>query len=72
MDYTSPPYTSPFIHRGIDNASNLVDVRLSEIRDMEGTKTFCAQVIELHDNPPNKVATDGSASYPHAIVKDGT
>lgn len=34
---------------------------------MAGTKAFSAQAVELYDNPPNKVATDGLASCPHAI-----
>ena len=55
-----------YLYRGIDNAGNLVDVRLSKTRDMEGTKAFFAQAIKLHDDPPNKVATDGLASYPRA------
>ncbi|ABW32098.1 hypothetical protein AM1_B0380 (plasmid) [Acaryochloris marina MBIC11017] len=37
---------------------------------MEGTKAFFAQAIELHDDPPKKVATDGLASYPRAISEE--
>ena len=59
-----------YLYRGIDNAGNLVDVRLSETRDMEGTKAFFAQAIELHDAPPQKVAADGLASYPRAISEE--
>lgn len=58
-----------YLYRGIDNAGNLVDVRLSETLDMEGTKVFIAQAIELHDDPPHKVATDGLASYSRATPK---
>ncbi|MGR3278686.1 IS6 family transposase [Acaryochloris marina NIES-2412] len=59
-----------YLYRGIDNAGNLVDVRLSKTRDMAGTKAFFAQAIELHDDPPDKVATDGLASYPRAITEE--
>ena len=59
-----------YLYRGIDEYGNLVDVRLSETRDMEGTKAFFAQAIKLHDDPPNKVATDGLASYPRAIEEE--
>ena len=56
-----------YLYRGIDEDGNLVDVRLSKTRDMAGTKTFFAQAIGLHDDAPEKVATDGLASYPRAI-----
>jgi putative transposase len=56
-----------YLYRGIDEDGNLVDVRLSATRDMAGTKAFFAQAIELHDDVPETVATDGLASYPRAI-----
>ena len=59
-----------YLYRGIDQDGNLVDVRLSETRDMEGTKAFFAQALELHETPPEQVATDGLASYPRAIEED--
>lgn len=37
---------------------------------MEGTKAFFAQAVELHEDAPNKVATDGLASYPRAIEEE--
>ena len=58
-------------YRGIDENGNLVDVRLSETRDMEGTKAFFAQAAGLHgDNIPDRVATDGLKSYPRAIEEE--
>ncbi len=45
-------------------------MRLSETRDMEGTKAFFAQALELHEESPEKVATDGLASYPRAIEEE--
>ncbi|MFK8184885.1 MAG: DDE-type integrase/transposase/recombinase, partial [Phormidesmis sp.] len=44
--------------------------RLSKTRDMTGTKAFFAQAIELHEESPEKVATDGLASYPRAITEE--
>lgn len=55
------------LYRGIDTDGNLVDVRLSAILDMERTKAFFAQAIGFHDDAPERVATDGLASYPRAI-----
>ena len=59
-----------YLYRGIDENGNLVDVRLSKHRDMEGTKTFFAQALELHEETPETVATDGLASYPRAIQEE--
>ena len=47
-----------------------MDVRLSKTRDMAGTKAFFAQAIGLHEDAPDKVATDGLASYPRAIEEE--
>ena len=59
-----------YLYRGIDEDGNLVDVRLSKTRDMAGTKAFFAQALELHETAPEKVATDGLASYPRAITEE--
>ena len=60
-----------YLYRGIDSDGNLVDVRLSTTRDMEGTKAFFAQAVGLHsDEIPEKVATDGLNSYPRAIEEE--
>lgn len=63
-------FSALLLLEGLDQDGNLVDVRLSETRDMEGTKAFFAQVLELHEDPPEKVATDGLASYPRAIEEE--
>ncbi|MBD3886093.1 DDE-type integrase/transposase/recombinase [Phormidium tenue FACHB-886] len=49
---------------------DLVDVRLSEKRDMEGAKAFFAQAYEVAEQPPERVATDGHRSYPRAIAEE--
>ena len=59
-----------YLYRGIDEDGNLVDVRLSKTRDMAGTKAFFAQAIELHEDAPDKVATDSLAAYPRAIKEE--
>jgi len=60
-----------YLYRGIDKDGNLVDVRLSKTRDMNGTKAFFAQAAELHDDSiPDTVATDGLRSYPRAIREE--
>jgi len=59
-----------YLYRGIDEKGNLVDVRLSRTRDMEGTKAFFAQAVGLHEASPDQVATDGLASYPRAIKEE--
>ncbi|MEM9156635.1 MAG: IS6 family transposase [Cyanobacteria bacterium P01_F01_bin.33] len=59
-----------YLYRGIDEDGNLVDVRLSKTRDMAGTKAFFAQAINLHEDSPKTVATDGLPSYPRAIKEE--
>ncbi len=59
-----------YLYRGIDQEGNLVDARLSETRDMKGTKAFFEQALALHEDAPEKVATDGLASYPRAIEEE--
>ena len=45
-------------------------VRLSETRDMAGTKAFFVQALEIHETVPEIVTTDGLASYPRAIKEE--
>ena len=45
-------------------------MRLSATRDMAGTKAFFAQAMDLHQEAPETVATDGLASYPRAIEEE--
>ncbi|HEY9596437.1 MAG TPA: DDE-type integrase/transposase/recombinase [Cyanophyceae cyanobacterium] len=59
-----------YLYRGIDEDSNLVDVRLSEKRDMEAAKAFFAQASEVAEQPPKRVVTDGHTSYPRAIEEE--
>ena len=59
-----------YLYRGIDEDGNLVDVRLSERRDMEAAKAFFAQAYEVAQQAPERVATDGHMSYPRAIAEE--
>lgn len=59
-----------YLYRGIDEHGNLVDVRLSKTRDMEGTKAFFARTREIADVIPERVQSDGLASYPRAIKEE--
>ncbi len=59
-----------YLYRAIDEDGNLVDVRLSEKRDMEAAKAFFAQAHEVAGQPPHRVVTDGLASYPRAIAEE--
>lgn len=61
-----------YLYRGIDEDGNLVDVRLSAHRDMQGTKAFFAKALDLQEEAPQKVATEGAASYPRAIKEANT
>ena len=56
-----------YLYRGIDEDGNLVDVRLSKTRDMEGTKAFFARAKEMIEITPDKVQTDGLASTLSAL-----
>ncbi len=58
-----------YLYRGIDEDGNLVDVRLSEKRDMEAAKAFFAGAHEVAQHSPQRVATDGHRSYPRAIAE---
>jgi putative transposase len=59
-----------YLYRGIDENGNLVDVRLSEKRDMAAAKAFFAQAHEIVEQSPQRVVTDGVASYPRAISEE--
>jgi putative transposase len=48
-------------------AGNLVDVRLSEQRDLDAAKRFLTQAVATVGHAPDRVTTDGHDSYPRAI-----
>ncbi|AFY39982.1 Integrase catalytic region [[Leptolyngbya] sp. PCC 7376] len=59
-----------YLYRGIDQDGNLVDVRLSDKRDMAGTKAFFEMAREISGESPEQVFTDGLKSYPRAIDEE--
>jgi len=56
-----------YLHRAIDRYGALVDVGLSETRDMEAAKAFFRSAKAVTGVTPARVTTDGHDSYPRAI-----
>jgi transposase-like protein len=56
-----------YLYRAIDSSGALVDVRLSETRDMAAAKTFFQSAKTVTGITPARVTTDGHDSYPRAI-----
>src|ERR1700704_254448 len=56
-----------YLYRAIDRFGALVDVRLSEKRDMAAAKAFFRSAKAVTGITPARVTTDGHDSYPRAI-----
>jgi putative transposase len=56
-----------YVYRAIDREGDLVDSMLSEHRDMAAAKRFFKGALEVAEQAPAKVTTDGHDSYPRAI-----
>jgi putative transposase len=56
-----------YLYRAIDRAGVLVDVMLSETRDMKAAKAFFRSAKAVTAITPARVTTDGHDSYPRAI-----
>ena len=56
-----------YLYRAIDRSDALVDVRLSERRDMAAAKAFFRSAKAVTGVTPARVTTDGHDSYPRAI-----
>ncbi len=56
-----------YLYRAIDTSGALVDVRLSETRDMAAAKAFFQSAKTVTGITPARVTTDGHNSYPKAI-----
>ena len=56
-----------YLYRAIDREGNLVDSMLSEHRDMDAAQRFFTSAVEVAEQVPEKVTTDGHDSYPRAI-----
>src|SRR4051794_5608854 len=59
-----------YLYRAIDRDGNLVDVYLSETRDMAAAKAFLRSARSVTQVEPEKVTTDGHTSYPGAIADE--
>src|SRR5271166_5341051 len=55
-----------YLYRAIDTSGALVDVRLSETRDMAAAKAFFRSARAVTGMTPARVTTDGHDSYPRA------
>lgn len=55
------------LYRAIDRFGALVDMRLSETRDMEAAKAFFRSAKVVTGVIPRRVTTDGHDTYPRAI-----
>ena len=56
-----------YLYRAIDRYGALVDVMLSEHRDMAAAKAFFRSAKTVTGVIPDRVTTDGHDSYPRAI-----
>jgi putative transposase len=56
-----------YLYRAIDGAGALVDVMLSERRDLAAAKAFFRSARTVTGIAPERVTTDGHDSYPRAI-----
>ena len=56
-----------YLYRAIDRNGNLIDVMLSERRDMKAAKAFFHSSRATVGFRPDRVTTDGHGSYPRAI-----
>src|ERR1700752_3696361 len=56
-----------YLYRAIDASGALVDVRLSETRDMAAARAFFRSAKAVTGITPARVTTDGHNSYPRAI-----
>jgi len=57
-----------YLYRAIDRDGTLVDVYLSETRDM--AKAFLRSARSVTQVEPEQVTTDGHTSYPKAIAEE--
>ncbi len=56
-----------YLYRAIDRDGNLVDSMLSEHRDMDAAKRFFKSALDIAEQAPERVTTDGHDSDPRAI-----
>jgi transposase-like protein len=59
-----------YLYRAIDRDGTLVDVYLSETRDLAAAKAFFRSAQSVTQVDPEQVTTDGHTSYPTAIAEE--
>ena len=61
-----PPKCFALVYRAIDQFGQVIDVLVSEKRDMATTHRFFTRALE-HGPPPTEVTTDRAAAYPRVL-----
>jgi putative transposase len=56
-----------YLYRAIDRDGKLVDVRLSDTRDLAAAEAFFRAVLTVTGVTPDRITTDGHDAYPRAI-----
>jgi putative transposase len=56
-----------YLYRAIDRDGNLVDVRLSDTRDLAAAEAFFRSAWTVTGVRPDRITTDGHDAYPRAI-----
>jgi putative transposase len=56
-----------YLYRAIDRDGNLVDVRLSDTRDLTAAEAFFRSAWTVTGMTPDRITTDGHDAYPRAI-----
>jgi transposase-like protein len=56
-----------YLYRAIDRDGNLVDVRLSDARDLTAAEAFFRSAWAVTGVIPERITTDGHDAYPRAI-----
>ena len=58
-----------YLYRAIDRDGNLVDSMLSEHRDMDAAKRFFQSALEVAEQAPERLTTDGETPMPRQSVR---
>jgi putative transposase len=56
-----------YLYRAIDRDGHLIDVRLSETRDLAAAEAFFRSAWTVTGTIPDRITTDGHDAYPRAI-----
>jgi len=56
-----------YLYRAVDRAGHLIDVRLSDTRDLTAAETFFRSAWTVIGVTPERITTDEHGAYPRAI-----